>query len=105
MSDAAPDQQVPARQHPDGEPTVSVVMACRNAEKFVGQQLDALAAQVNVLDWELVVADNGSCDRTLQIVEDYRDRLPRVVLVDASARIGPAACAICVSPDCRRSRA
>lgn len=75
----------------DAQVAVSVVVACRDAEAFIGQQLQALAEQSCPLRWELVIADNGSTDRTAEIVESYRNRVPRLVIVDASARIGPAA--------------
>ena len=67
------------------------MLACRNAEAHLGGQLEALAAQECDLPWELVVSDNGSTDRSLAIVREYRDRLPRLVVVDSSARRGPAA--------------
>jgi len=70
---------------------VSVVMACRNAERHLPVQLEAIAAQVCEEPWELVVSDNGSTDRSVAIVESFRHRLPRLVVVDSSARRGPAA--------------
>jgi glycosyltransferase involved in cell wall biosynthesis len=68
-----------------------VVIACYNAEKYLATQLDALAGQECSWPWEVIVADNGSTDRTLAIVERYRERLPRLEVVDASSRRGAAA--------------
>jgi glycosyltransferase involved in cell wall biosynthesis len=70
---------------------VSVVLACRNAEAYVATQLDALSRQQCADPWELVVSDNGSTDRTLAIVESFRERFPRLVVVDSSATPGPGA--------------
>lgn len=67
---------------------LSVICPCRNGAKTIGEQLDALAAQEWDGDWELVVADNGSTDATLEIVERYRARLPALLVVDASERRG-----------------
>ena len=76
---------------PVGPPAVSVVMACRDGLPHLRAQLDALAAQRCDVPWELVVSDNGSRDGSQAVVEGYRDRLPGLVLLDSSARTGPAA--------------
>jgi glycosyltransferase involved in cell wall biosynthesis len=74
------------------EPDValSVVLSTFNREDLVGGQLEALARQEWSKPWEVVVADNGSTDSTLAIVESYRERLPQLRVVDASERPGMA---------------
>jgi glycosyltransferase involved in cell wall biosynthesis len=67
---------------------VSVVIPVRNGEPVVAEQLQALARQDFPRTWELVVGDNGSTDATRTIVDDWRDRLPAVTVVDASIRAG-----------------
>jgi glycosyltransferase involved in cell wall biosynthesis len=67
---------------------VSVVMPVLNEEAHIGEQLAALAAQTYDGDWELVIADNGCVDRTLEVVEGWRGRLPAVRVVDADDRPG-----------------
>jgi glycosyltransferase involved in cell wall biosynthesis len=67
---------------------LSVVIPCLNAAATVGVQLDALANQHWDQPWEIVVADNGSTDESPKIVESYKDRLPNLRLIDASARRG-----------------
>lgn len=69
----------------DEPPAVSVVLPSRNGAATIGVQLEALAAQSWEGSWELVVADNGSTDESMQIVESFRDRLPALQIVDASA--------------------
>jgi glycosyltransferase involved in cell wall biosynthesis len=71
-------------------PKVSVVIPCLNAGATIGVQLEALAGQSWPGEWEVIVADNGSTDRSRDIVESYRDRLPELKLVDASDRRGQA---------------
>ena len=73
-----------------GTITVSVVMACLDAASTIERQLDGIAGQHVSWPWELVVADNGSSDETLAIVERYRERVPGLQVVDASDRRGQA---------------
>jgi GT2 family glycosyltransferase len=67
---------------------LSVVIPLYNAERYIGELLDALAAQEWDSDWEVVIADNGSTDRGVAIAESFADRLPRLRIVDASSRSG-----------------
>lgn len=59
-----------------------------NEARHIDEQLAALAAQTYRGEFELVVADNGCRDRTIEIVERWRDRFPHLVVVDARARRG-----------------
>ncbi len=56
----------------------------------MGEQLNALASQECPHPWELVVADNGSTDSSLEIVESFRDQIQRLVVVSASDKKGVA---------------
>jgi glycosyltransferase involved in cell wall biosynthesis len=67
---------------------LSVVIPCLNAADTIGIQLDALINQEWKQPWEIIVADNGSTDDSRVIIESYRDRLPNLRIVDASARRG-----------------
>jgi glycosyltransferase involved in cell wall biosynthesis len=69
-------------------PDLSVVIPCLNAVDTIGAQLDALGDQRWSGRWEVVVADNGSTDETVAVVEAHRDRLPALRIVDASDRRG-----------------
>ena len=72
-------------------PVVSVVVPVRNGMPWVEHQLRALATQELAVDWEVVVADNGSDDGTSSCVMQWCERYPHIRLVDASARRGAAA--------------
>jgi glycosyltransferase involved in cell wall biosynthesis len=69
---------------------LSVIVPVLNAADVVSGQLEALARQQWARPWEVVVAENGSTDSTVDVVEAYRDRLPALRVVDASGRRGQA---------------
>jgi len=55
-------------------------MATYNGEKHIRQQLDSLASQ-DSLPFELVVGDDGSTDRTMEILEDFQRTAPFPVAI------------------------
>ena len=59
-------------------PRFSVVMPAYNAQGWIAEAVDSVIAQ-SVDDWELIVVDDGSTDRSAAIVADYTD--PRVRLL------------------------
>lgn len=69
---------------PDPAVDLSVVVAARNAAETIEDQLAALLAQTWNGRWEIVVADNGSTDRTREIVARLADSNALLRLVDAS---------------------
>jgi glycosyltransferase involved in cell wall biosynthesis len=69
---------------------LSVIIPCYNAANTLSQQLEALAAQEWAQPWEVIVADNGSCDGSPQVARRYCGRVPGLRIVDASARRGGA---------------
>jgi glycosyltransferase involved in cell wall biosynthesis len=67
---------------------VSIVVPLRNGERWIGDQLDALAAQRYADAWEVVIADNGSTDGGVRVARAYAPRLPALTIADASRRRG-----------------
>jgi glycosyltransferase involved in cell wall biosynthesis len=68
----------------------SVVIPAFNAAATIAAQLDALAAQTYDGPWEVLVVDNGSTDRTREVVGSYTNRIPGLRVVDASDARGAA---------------
>ena len=66
-------------------PAISVALATYNGERFLEEQLQSLAAQT-LLPSELVVCDDGSSDRTLQILDGFAGRSPFPVRVHRNPR-------------------
>ena len=69
---------------------LSVIIPCFNAANTIAVQLEALAHQHWCEPWEVIVADNGSTDETLAIVEQYQEKLPNLRIVDSSDKLGSA---------------
>ncbi len=67
---------------------VSVVIAARNAEATIGEQLAALSKQSWPGDGEIIVADNGSTDRTAAIASAFDSAAVPVRVIDARERPG-----------------
>ncbi|MDT8419683.1 MAG: glycosyltransferase [Desulfuromonadales bacterium] len=66
------------------EPQVSVLMAVRNEEQFLPAALLSLQRQT-LHDWELVVVDDGSCDRTPDILATSAQEDQRIRILSQSA--------------------
>jgi glycosyltransferase involved in cell wall biosynthesis len=64
--------------------TVSVILPTFNAERWIPDQIEALAAQNYEDEWELIVVDNGSTDDSRFVALSSRSRFPRLNLIDAS---------------------
>ena len=69
---------------------LSVVIPAFNAERDLPGQLAALSAQEWDGEWEVVVADNGSTDRTVEVARTFARDLPALRVVDASEMSGQA---------------
>jgi glycosyltransferase involved in cell wall biosynthesis len=61
---------------------LSVILPCFNGATTIAAQLEALANQQWSEPWEVIVANNGSTDRSMEIVEQYRDRLPHLRIIN-----------------------
>ena len=59
-----------------------------NGEPHLREQFEALAAQTYTGAWEVVVADNGSTDRSRHVAREFAGRLPALTVADAGGRRG-----------------
>lgn len=69
------------------KPLISVALCTYNGEAYLAEQLDSVLAQ----DWpnlEIVVVDDGSSDRTPEILRRYEARDPRIQLHFNEANLG-----------------
>lgn len=66
---------------------VSIVMATYNGEKYLRQQLDSILQQT-YQNFELIVVDDASTDRTLSILEKYAVLDDRIHVFPAEKNLG-----------------
>lgn len=61
---------------------IAILLASYNGEKYIAEQIESLLAQTEA-EWELFVHDDGSADRTLEILRYYEVRYPdRIHVLD-----------------------
>lgn len=58
-------------------PLVSVLLNCYNSEKFIEKAIKSVIEQ-NYSNWELIIWDDGSTDKTLSIISGYKDKRIKV---------------------------
>ncbi len=66
---------------------ISVIMPAYNAEKTIRQAIDSVLSQT-YSDFELIVINDCSKDSTQAIVEDYKEKDPRLILVNNERNFG-----------------
>lgn len=62
-----------------GRPFLSVVVLCYNLEKFIGECLQSVMSQDLDVPFEVIVGDDGSKDKSVQVIESYCERYPGIV--------------------------
>jgi len=68
--------------------SISIIIPALNEERMIGRCLESLAAMAFSRDrFEVLVVDNGSRDKTLEIAESFQDRLSLRILQEANVRI------------------
>ena len=61
-------------------PKASIVIPCYNEELLLEEAVREMVAQLEDVDWtyEIIIAENGSSDRTLEIARELAEELPQV---------------------------
>lgn len=68
------------------QPTVSVCIPAYNSEKYIGKTIQSALSQT-YQNFELVIVDDCSTDRTLNTIKEYKD--PRIRLIENERNLGP----------------
>ena len=71
---------------------ISIIVPVYNAERYILQTMDSVAAQT-FADWELLLVDDCSQDRSAELIEQYIDEHPglRIRLIRQDGNAGAAA--------------
>ncbi|MBF2072891.1 MAG: glycosyltransferase [Synechococcales cyanobacterium C42_A2020_086] len=65
---------------PPSPPTISVLMPVYNAQRYVAQAVESILNQ-SFGDFEFLIIDDGSTDRSLKILQRYANQDPRIRLI------------------------
>ncbi|MFA5107424.1 MAG: glycosyltransferase family A protein [Patescibacteria group bacterium] len=68
-------------------PLVSVIIPAYNAERFISQTISALVKQT-YQNFELLIIDDASTDRTVAVIEKYQARDRRIIVYKHSQNTG-----------------
>jgi glycosyltransferase involved in cell wall biosynthesis len=60
--------------------TVEVLLATYNGEKYLGEQISSILTQT-FQDFRILVSDDGSTDRSLEIIGDLANKYPQKIMV------------------------
>ncbi|MCS6815163.1 MAG: glycosyltransferase family 2 protein [Cyanobacteria bacterium] len=66
-------------------PLVSVLMSVYNSERYLAQAIESILHQ-SFTDFEFIIIDDGSTDRSLEILQAYAQRDPRIQLISRENR-------------------
>lgn len=69
---------------------ISVVIPAYNEEKIIGKTLDSLVEQKTSEKFEVIVVDNNSTDKTVEIVNSYKDKLDLKLIKEQKKGRSPA---------------
>ncbi|MEX2659940.1 MAG: glycosyltransferase [Acidimicrobiales bacterium] len=82
------------------QPAVSVLMPVYNGEAFLAEAVESILGQT-FTDFEFVIVDDGSSDRTAQMIEEYVARDGRIRAVHQTENLGLIATLNRAIPGCR----
>lgn len=62
-------------------PLLSIIVPAYNAEKTIGKLIDSIISQ-DYKDYELIIVNDGSKDKTLEIITDYSKKYNNIFIID-----------------------
>ncbi len=71
------------------KPLVSIIMPSYNAERYIAQSIESVLAQT-YQNWELLITDDGSTDKSVEIIRNYCNNDNRINLLVSDKNQGIA---------------
>ena len=68
-------------------PVISISMPAYNVEKYIGEAIESILAQT-FTDWELIIVDDCSKDKTLAIASEYAAKDSRIRIIKRNENSG-----------------
>lgn len=65
---------------------ITIIMASYNKENYIAEALDSVFMQETDYDYHIIIADDCSTDRTLEIVNSYQERYPNKITLLTSEK-------------------
>ena len=70
-------------------PLISVITPTYNSERFIRKTIESAQAQTYT-NWEMIIVDDCSTDRTVEIIEELKEHDSRIQLIKLNENCGPA---------------
>lgn len=64
---------------------VNILLSTYNGERFLAEQIESIRQQT-FTDWQLLIRDDGSTDRTCQMIEDFVQKDSRIRFINPDDR-------------------
>ncbi len=71
----------------ENKPKISVLMTVYNRDKYLCEAIDSILKQT-FKDFEFILVDDGSTDRSLEIIEEYAKQDARIIVVKNERNLG-----------------
>lgn len=68
-------------------PRVAILMSTYNGEKYLDQQIISIINQTYE-NWNLYIRDDGSTDKTLDIIKRFQRKDKRIILYESNSNVG-----------------
>lgn len=65
---------------------ISIVTAAYNCEKYIGHAIESVLSQT-FKDWEMLIVDDMSTDKTADVAQKYAQRDPRIKFIKADKKL------------------
>ena len=69
------------------QPSVSVIMSVYNGQQYLNEAVDSILNQA-FKDFEFIVIDDSSTDKTPRMLKDYAQKDPRIKVITNLENIG-----------------